>query len=212
MELGEVASRSLADRAPDHTGEGMRFPLHVTFAAMTFAPQLYLRDANGRLLGYATRNLLFPDRTLVIYADESRATPIYSLQIVSVPDFHYTFHDAGGVALGGIAWSRERDVFLVRVADEIRYAFADETPLVESIDALVPVIPVLNVLVGAALVPSWLATRLHGGGPVLRVTKRRTMMEAKYRLDLLGEVDARARECILLAALMMIFRERLLLV
>lgn len=211
MELGEVASRSQADRAPGPSGSGVRFPLVVSFAAMTFAPQTYLHDAHGQLLGYATRNALFPDRTLVIYADESRTTPIYELRIVSVPEFEYTFHDTAGVALGGISRSPQRDSFLVRVDDQVRYAFVDETPLVEGIDALVPVIPILNALVGVALAPRWLATSREGGGPVLRISKRRTMMEAEYRLDLLGEIDARGRECILLAALMMIFRERLVL-
>ncbi len=88
MELGEVASRSPADRAPGHSGDAAPlFPVVVTFAAMSFAPRLSIHDANGRLLGYATRNALFPDRTLVVYADESQATPIYALRVVSVPDF-----------------------------------------------------------------------------------------------------------------------------
>jgi hypothetical protein len=212
MQQSGVASGSLADRALSGPGDGMQFPVMVTFTAMTFAPQFFLHDASGVLLGYGTRNALFPDLTLIIHSDASMATPIYMFKIVSVPNFVYSFHDGAGAALGGISHAREEQKFLVSVGDEVRYAFEDETPGLYGIDVLIPVIPVLNALVGLLLAPSWLATQRSAGAPVLRVTKRRTMMESKYRLDLLGEVDARGLECILLAALMMIFRERLTLV
>lgn len=211
MEPDGAASGSQTRHGYGRGGGNVAFPVTVSFAAMTFAPQFFVRDATGALIGYGTRNALFPDRTLVVYSDNSMSTPIYVFKIVSVSNFVYSFHDGSGDTLGGISFAREERKFLVKIDGDVRYEFVDETPWLENIDALIPVIPVLNAIVGLVVAPSWLASKRGGKGGVLRITKRRTMMESMYRIDLLGEIDARGRECILLASLIMIFRERLTL-
>jgi hypothetical protein len=187
----------------------MQFPVKISFKVLSFGPQIYVTEAHGRCIGYIRRKLMSLAPELAVYADDTMSRQIYLLKAESVADFVYAFEDERGIALGRISFDPGQKRFLISVGTEPRFEIREERPWAAFVDTLVPTIPVVNALVGWFMKPKHLVTRYPGESLAMQVVKNRTMMESEYWLHQLDALDGRECECVMLGAIIMIFRERL---
>ena len=191
----------------------MRFPVQIAFKVLALAPQMYVTDADGRSLGYVRQKLLRLVEDVTIFADDTQQKEIYSIKADRVIDFsaNYHFADAQGRPIGSVARHGVRSLwrahYVVNVGDEPRLEVSEERPFIRLLDGLIGEIPLVGMLTGLFLNPSYLVSR-SGGGEVMRITKRRALFETDFRIDKLGDTDDKEQECALLAAMMIMLLER----
>ncbi len=58
----------------------MNFPVDFTFKLLALASQIYVRDANGNLLGYVKQKLLKLKEDINVFTDESQTNVLYNIK------------------------------------------------------------------------------------------------------------------------------------
>jgi uncharacterized protein YxjI len=91
----------------------MNFPVDLTFKLLALASQIYVRDANGNLMGYVKQKLLKLKEDINVFADESQTAVIYNIKADRVLDFsaRYTFRDGAGNVIGSIKRKGMRSIW-----------------------------------------------------------------------------------------------------
>src|SRR5215203_599441 len=76
----------------------MNYPLKLSFKLLALASQIYIRDANGELLGYVRQKLLKLKEDINVFADEQQTTHLYNIKADRMIDFsaRYNFTDSQG--------------------------------------------------------------------------------------------------------------------
>ncbi len=190
----------------------MQFPINIAFKILALAPQMYVTDASGRNLGYVRQKLLRFIEDVTVFEDDTQAKPLYSIKADRVIDFNanYAFADPQGYPLGSVGRQGWRSLwkahYIISVAGEPRFDVHEEKPFIKLVDGLLGEIPIVGAMTGLFLNPTYLVSRGEQG--VLRITKRRSVFETDFVIDKLGEVDDRERECVMLAAMMIMLLER----
>jgi hypothetical protein len=191
----------------------MIFPVHIAFKVLALAPQMYVRGGDGTPLGFVREKLLNFVDDVQIFSDETQSREIYRIRADRIIDFSATYHftTPDGAALGSVERhgfkSLWRATYTVRVGDEPRFQIVQEKPFAAIIDNLIDEIPGIGLLTGMFLNPTYLVTR-ENGAEVLRIVKRRSLLETDFSIEKLSELDAREQECALLAAMMIVLLER----
>ncbi|MBA3522337.1 MAG: hypothetical protein H0T90_07550 [Gemmatimonadales bacterium] len=89
------------------------------------------------------------------------------------------------------------------------FRLQEETPWIKVLDGLVGQIPVVGMLTGYLLHPTYVVTRATDGTPVLRVIKQPAFFESRYRVDqVAAALEPESMELGLLGALMLLLLER----
>ena len=65
----------------------MNYPLKLSFKLLAIASQIYIRDANGQLLGYVKQKLLKLKEDINVFADEQQTQHLYNIKADRVLDF-----------------------------------------------------------------------------------------------------------------------------
>ena len=191
----------------------MNFPVNIAFRILALAPQMLVTDADGRVIGFVREKLLRLVDDVTIFSDETQATPIYAIKADRIIDFSacYHFSDAHGRPLGHVQRAGMRSLWSANYSIHLDGAPAfevnEENPIVRLLDGLLDEIPFVGIFTGLFLNPTYLVTRTDGG-EALRITKRPSLLETDFRIDQLGPLDDRERECALLAGMMIILLER----
>ena len=192
----------------------MNYPLDLSFKLLAIASQIYIRDANGQLIGYVKQKLFKLKEDINIFADESQTQHLYNIKADRVIDFSakYNFTDAAGNQLGSIKrqgmrsiWRANYDIF--DTASNPSMKINEESGWVKVIDALVGEIPVVGMFTGYFFNPSYLISRTDGT-PVARLQKQPAFFEGKFQLSLFTQISEMDEVQVLLSALSMTLLER----
>lgn len=192
----------------------MNYPLEMSFKLLAIASQIYIRDANGQLLGYVKQKLFKLKEDINIFADESQTNHLYNIKADRVLDFSakYNFTDAGGNELGSIKrqgmrsiWRANYDIF--DQASNAVMKINEENGWVKLIDSLVGEIPVVGMFTGYFFNPSYLVSRIDGT-PIARLQKQPAFFEGKFQLSALTQLSDDDEVRVLLSALSMTLLER----
>ena len=192
----------------------MNYPLEMSFKLLAIASQIYIRDANGQLLGYVKQKLFKLKEDINIFADESQTNHLYNIKADRVLDFSakYNFTDAGGNQLGSIKrqgmrsiWRANYDIF--DQASNAVMKINEENGWVKLIDSLVGEIPVVGMFTGYFFNPSYLVSRIDGT-PIARLQKQPAFFEGKFQLSALTQLSDDDEVRVLLSALSMTLLER----
>ena len=91
----------------------MNYPLELSFKLIALASQIYVRDANGNLIGYVKQKLFKLKEDINVFADEGQTQLLYNIKADRVIDFsaRYNFTDASGTPLGSIKRKGMRSIF-----------------------------------------------------------------------------------------------------
>lgn len=192
----------------------MNYPLELSFKLLAIASQIYIRDANGQLLGYVKQKLFKLKEDINIFADESQTRHLYNIKADRVLDFSakYNFTDATGNNLGSIKrqgmrsiWRANYDIF--DGASNQVMKINEENGWVKVIDSLVGELPVVGMFSGYFFNPAYLISRLDGT-PIARLQKQPAFFEGKFQLSALMPFSDDDEVRVLLGALSMTLLER----
>lgn len=192
----------------------MNFPIELSFKLLAIASQIYVRDANGNLIGYVKQKLFKFKEEINVFADEGQTQKLFGIKADRVLDFsaNYAFTSANGLHIGSIKRRGMRSIF------KANYEIADasgnqvmqiheENAWIKVVDSLLGEVPLLGMFTGYFFNPSYVVERMDGS-PVAKLAKQPAFFEGKFKLELVGPVSEEEQTRILLSVLMMTLLER----
>ncbi len=191
----------------------MQYPLTFSFKILALAPQISVRDAQGQLLLYVKQKLLKLKEAVTVFADDGQTQPLFYINADRVLDISARYHitDARGFALGAMQRHGMRSLwnahYEILAGETPLMTIREENPWIKVIDGLVGEIPVVGLFTGLLLQPAYLVTR-HDGTVVLRVAKRRSLLESTFHVERQAPLERVEEQLALLSVLMMILLER----
>ncbi|MGB2914202.1 MAG: hypothetical protein WBB81_11665 [Pyrinomonadaceae bacterium] len=147
----------------------MNYPLNLSFKLLALASQIYVRDANGNLIGYVKQKLLKLKEDINVFADEGQTQHLFNIKADRIIDFSakYNFTSASGQSLGSISRKGMRSIFKAHymIFDENgnqTMEIHEENGWVKVVDALLGEIPLLGMFTGYFFNPSYIVSRMDG--------------------------------------------------
>jgi len=192
----------------------MNYPVELTFKLLAIASQIFIRDANGALLGYVKQKLFKLKEDINVFADESQTRLLFNIKADRVLDFSakYNFTDASGAVLGSIKRKGMRSLWranyeIYDAADIQVLKIAEENGWIKVIDSLIGEVPVVGMFTGYFFNPSYIIARVDDT-PIARVQKQPAFFEGKFILSTLGQLRSDEDTLLLLSSLSMTLLER----
>ncbi len=192
----------------------MNYPIDLTFKLIALASQIYIRDANGAMLGYVKQKMFKLKEDINIFADETQTRQLFNIKADRVIDFSakYNFTDASGRYIGGIKRQGMRSIWranydINNAAGQQILKIHEENGWIKVVDALVGEIPVLGMFTGYLFNPAYIVERMNGT-PVMRLAKQPAFFEGKFQLSTQAQVTQEEETLGLLGCLSMTLLER----
>ena len=192
----------------------MQFPLQISFKILALAPQMSVREAGGRSIGYVRQKLLAFKESVTVFEDESQSRPIYTINADRVIDFtaNYHFADAAGRPVGHLRREGMRSLwrahYVVSVGNQAVFEVNEESVFVRFLDSVIGQIPVVNVITGYFFNPTYIVSRIGAGGEVLRMIKRPALLETEFSITQAAPISPDEQVSALLGLMMIILLER----
>lgn len=192
----------------------MNYPIDLTFKLLALASQIYIRDADGNLLGYVKQKLLKIKEDINVFADENQTTILFNIKADRVIDFsaRYNFTNSGGKHLGSIKRQGMRSIWKANyeISDSSGnqvMQIHEESAWIKVADSLVGEIPILGMFTGYLFNPAYIVSKMDNS-PVLRLQKQSAFFESKFQLTAQGKMSEDEETLVLLSALTMVLLER----
>lgn len=192
----------------------MNYPLQLSFKLLAIASQIYIRDANGQLLGYVKQKLFKFKEDINVFADEAQTQQMYNIKADRVIDFSakYNFTSADGQAIGSIKRKGMRSIFkahyMVFDANDTQVMeIHEENGWVKVIDALVGQLPIVGMFTGYLFNPAYIVSRMDGT-QLARLKKQPAFFEGIFQLEPLAPIPVEEEARVLLSVLAMTLLER----
>jgi uncharacterized protein YxjI len=192
----------------------MNYPLKLSFKLLAIASQIYIRDANGQLLGYVKQKLLKLKEDINVFADEQQTQHLYNIKADRVLDFsaNYKFTDNRGNVVGSIRRKGMRSIFKAHY--EIfdpngmqSMEIHEESAWVKVIDAVVGELPIIGMFTGYFFNPAYIVSRSNGTA-IARLQKQPAFFEGVFEVQKLTEISEDEEVRVLLSVLTMTLLER----
>lgn len=192
----------------------MNYPLKLSFKLLAIASQIYIRDANGQLLGYVKQKLLKLKEDINVFADEQQTQHLYNIKADRVLDFsaNYTFTDNRGNVVGSIKRKGMRSIFKAhyQIFDPSgvqSMEIHEESAWVKVVDALVGELPVIGMFTGYFFNPAYIVSRSDGTA-IARLQKQPAFFEGVFEVQKLADLSDDEEARVLLSVLTMTLLER----
>lgn len=192
----------------------MNYPLNLSFKLLALASQIYVRDANGNLIGYVKQKLLKLKEDINVFADEGQTQHLFNIKADRIIDFSakYNFTSASGQPLGSISRKGMRSIFKAHylIFDENgtqTMEIHEENGWIKVVDALLGEIPILGMFTGYFFNPSYIVTRMDGS-QVARLKKQPAFFEGVFQLEELTQMGDQEETKVMLSVLTMTLLER----
>ena len=192
----------------------MNYPIELSFKLLALASQIYVRDANGNLIGYVKQKMFKLKEDINIFADESQTQLRFNVKSDRILDFsaNYGFTDNSGRRLGSIRRKGMRSIWRANYeifdgSSNQVMNIQEENGWVKVIDSLAGELPIVGMFTGYFFNPSYLISKLDGTA-VARVQKQPAFFEGKFRLTQLSPMSDEDETRVLLGVLTMTLLER----
>lgn len=192
----------------------MNFPIDLTFKILALASQIYIRDAQGNLMGYVKQKLFKLKEDINVYVDENKQQILFNIKADRVIDFsaRYNFTTSTGQFLGSIKRQGMRSIWKANyeISDannNLVYKINEENGWIKVADALVGELPIIGMFTGYVLHPAYIVSR-NDGTPILRMEKQKAFFEGKFQLVPQAQLNPDEETLILLGTLMTALLER----
>ncbi|MFM8439652.1 MAG: hypothetical protein ACKN97_00015, partial [Acidobacteriota bacterium] len=155
----------------------MKFPLSFNFKLLAIASQIYVSDADGHSVAYVKQKLMKLKEHVEVFSDDTQTSRLFDIRADRVIDFSakYNFADASGVELGSVRrrgmrsiWKASYEVF-DGSGNQVG-TISEENVYVKIFDSLLAEIPIIGMVTGYFLNPSYLLSRTDGT-PIARLRK-----------------------------------------
>jgi uncharacterized protein YxjI len=191
----------------------MNYPLKLSFKLLALASQIYIRDANGQLIGYVKQKLLKLKEDINVFADEQQTQHLYNIKADRVLDFSakYSFTDNRGTSVGAIKRKGMRSIFkahyeICEPSGTLAMEIHEENAWIKVVDSLVGEIPIIGMFTGYFFNPAYIISR--GGAGIARLQKQPAFFEGIFQLEKLAEMSDEDEALVLLSFLTMTLLER----
>jgi len=192
----------------------MNYPINFSFKILAIASQIYIRDANGGLIGYVKQKLFKLKEDINVFADENQTQLLFNIKADRVLDFSakYNFTDARGNFLGSIKRRGMRSIFKANYeiydsSDLQVMVIHEENGWIKVVDSLIGEIPVLGIFTGYFFNPSYVVARMNEA-PIARLVKQPAFLEGRFQMTKLAELNSEEESRVLLGLLAMTLLER----
>lgn len=192
----------------------MNYPLKLSFKLLALASQIYIRDANGNLIGYVKQKLLKLKEDINVFADEQQTQHLFNIKADRVIDFsaRYNFTDNQGRTIGSIKRKGMRSIFKANyevfdTGGTQVFQIHEENAWIKVADALIGEVPVLGFFTGYFFNPSFIVERIDGS-LIARLKKQPALFEGVFQLEKLGNLSEDEEVHVLLSVLTMTLLER----
>lgn len=192
----------------------MNYPVELTFKLLAIASQIYIRDANGALLGYVKQKLFKLKEDINVFADESQTQHLYNIKADRMIDFSakYNFTDSSGNFIGSIKRKGMRSLWRANYeiyddADNQVMKISEENGWIKVVDSLIGELPIIGMFTGFFFHPSYIVSRMDDS-QVARLEKQPAFFEGKFKLTPLTQIPPNEEACVLLSVLAMTLLER----
>ena len=192
----------------------MNYPITLTFKLLALASQIYVRDANGNLLGYVKQKLLKLKEDINVFADENQTQLLFNIKADRVIDFsaRYNFTDQSGRFLGSIKRQGMRSLWrthywISNARNEQVMEINEENAWIKVVDALVGEIPVIGMFTGYVFNPAYIVSKTDQS-PVVRLQKQPAMFEGKFLVSAQTPMSPTDENLVFLSVLTMTLLER----
>lgn len=193
---------------------GLQFPITFTFKIGTISNDFYASDAKGKVIAYVRQKLFKLVDHIEVYSDESRNKKLYDIKANKWIDFSatYTFYDdhnnkAGSVGRKGMRSLWKASYSIMDKNDNPIFEITEENVWIKVLDGLVEGIPVLNLLTGYFLNPSYLISDQKGTQPY-RIKKEPSLFGRRFIVNKLTNTTEENEIAVLLGTMMMLVLER----
>lgn len=194
----------------------MAYPLKLTFKRLALAPQIFVTDAEDKSILYVRQKMLKFKEEVAVYADKTKEVHLFDINADRVIDwsarYHFN-HAETGEDLGSIKRHGMRSLFRCHYEifedDRVVMNLREENAFTKFFDSMFGEIPVIGLLSGYVFNPKFLISDTDGN-PIMRVTKKPSLLESNFQIDLLTEtqLDTIEEWRILLSLMMMVLLER----
>ncbi len=192
----------------------MKYPIELSFKILALASQIYIRDANGALIGYVKQKLFKLKEDIGIFADENKTQLLFNIKADRIIDFSasYNFTDASGKTLGSIKRKGMRSIFKAHYlifdsSNQQVLEIHEENGWIKVIDSLVGEIPILGMFTGYVFNPAYIVSNMNSE-PLMRLQKQPAFLESMFQLLPQNKINADEETLILLSVLTMTLLER----
>lgn len=191
----------------------MTYPLMLRFKFFALTPQVYVQDATGAEIAYVKQRLFRLREKVEVYANASRSALVATIAADRIIDFNavYRFQMGDGRSLGCIRrrglrslWSAHYEI--LDEAGTVTHEMREINPMVKFVDGLLGDIPIVGLFTGYFLHPQY--EILRHGAPIVRITKSRSLIEGRFIVEKLGDLEALDETRIVLSLLMFVLMER----
>ncbi len=194
--------------------KNIQFPLTLSFKISTLANDFVARDANNMTVAYVKQKMFKFVEDVSVFSDDSKTNLLYNIKANKWLDFSasYNFTNNTGMELGRIVRKGWSSIWKARyeIYDENQQQdllIQEENGWIKVLDALMFEIPLLGLLSGYFLNPSYMVTR-PDGTPVIRLKKEASFFGRNFSVNKLTEFQKGEEERIVLGLMMMILLER----
>ena len=194
-----------------------QYPLQLNFKLIALAPRIFVRDASGRSIFYVKQKVMALKEHVRVFTNEDMQEQVYEIKADRMLDFsaRYYFRDMAGRELGSIKHKGMRSIWSATYeiygpgATEPTYRMKEDNPWVKVVDSIVSDIPVIGMVTGYVLNPTYTVTHIATEAPVLKLKKEPAFFESSFSIDKVDErLGGEHEERALLGVLMAVQLER----
>ncbi|MBA4124778.1 MAG: hypothetical protein H0X72_20230 [Acidobacteria bacterium] len=192
----------------------MNYPIELTFKLLALASQIYIRDANGNLIGYVKQKLFKLKEDINVFADESQTKLLFNIKADRIIDIsaRYNFTSSSGQFIGSIKRQGMRSIWKAHyeISDANNQQvlqISEENAWTKVFDALVGEVPVVGMFSGYLFNPAYIMSRTDGS-PIICLEKQPAFFESKFLLTPQAQLSDNQESLVLLGSLMLTLMER----
>ncbi len=192
----------------------LHFPLNLQFKVSTLASDFVVTDNAGDMVAYVRQKLFKLKEDVNVYADDNKSELLFNIKANQWLDFSasYQFADVQGNKIGRVArkgwrslWRSHYDI--IDENDQLQFTVQESNPWVKVADGLLGELPLMGLVTGYLLNPTYLVRRAEG--PVVaRLIKRPSFWGRKFEVTKERDLSNQEQERVLLGLMMMVLLER----
>ena len=189
------------------------YPLDLSFKIFTIGTRVGVTDASGKPVAYVRKKKFKLREDVMVYRDEGQREALFRLKADRILDFgaSYAVTAPDGRLLGHVRRQGVRSLWrsayaIVDAGGKEVGGIREENPWVKVADGLLEAIPFGDALGGLFFNPAY-RIELYGE-KVLRLQKRRALLESRFSLEKLGDFGEEQENLLLASVVMMLLLER----
>lgn len=190
------------------------YPLTLRFRILTIGAEIEGTDSSGKPVVFVKQKAFRLREDVLVFRDPSRAEQLYRIRADRVIDIgaRYDITDANGTTVGAVKQRGMRSLWhatydILDAGGESVGIIHEADPWVKVLDGVVGAIPLLGLVLQMFVNPTYLV-EAPAGMVVLRVRKRRSLIERRFIVERTGELPRPLGPLALPALVMLVLLER----